>query len=363
VLAITGCRTSGLDAGRAAFRRGDYTNATAQLIAPQDDIRNHVLYLMERGMAYHVLGDYEESNRDWQKATETIRELDYLSVSRSAASVVVNDYALAFRGAPYERGLLHAFGALNYFALAKWDGAAVEARLLVDCLSNLDGYPDVAFARYVAATAFEAANQTESAEIEYERAGELVKSYLEIDPRTGFLQLPDTSAQAKSDYELICFVSVGTLSNWGPSTTVSSNAFVSPYVEVVQNGRSLGRSYHLDSVNLLQARTEARRAAARAAKTVGRIVLKETIAYQVSEHNALLGELLRLAFYLMEVPDTRHWETLPAQLLVARVPCDAPLSEYTLVLHGQNGMVRGRRIIQAPITRRHNTFYSFARFP
>jgi hypothetical protein len=102
-------------------------------------------------------------------------------------------------------------------------------------------------------------------------------------------------------------------------------------------------------------------AALKTAKTVGRIVVKEVIAGSVAKQDSLLGQLLRLALYAAEVPDTRRWETLPLSLQVGRVPCPPDLTHYTLVFRDGAGRTIHARTVAAPLARRDRTFVSFAR--
>ena len=101
---------------------------------------NRILYLIERGMMRQAEGDYAGSVRDWQAAADKMEELDYYSLSKGAASWVANDQAKAYRGMPFEQILMHAYAAQSYFAMGKWEDAAVEGRNIVAKLENLNGF-------------------------------------------------------------------------------------------------------------------------------------------------------------------------------------------------------------------------------
>ncbi len=369
VCVALGCASARFDAGRARFYEGRPADAVSALDDTHVGDRNRVLLLMERGMARQVGGDYSGSSADFNAAAAAIEALDYISLTRGTASMVINDRTLAFRGALYEQALLHAFCAQNYFALGLWDDAAVEARVLVDRMDDLDGFPDEPYSRYVAAVAYALINNADNAAIEYAKVDELLKT-LTVDARDGSLQpaaaegdvLPVApQSSGRDSAELICFLGMGRTPSESDYPRYARAWNRAAYADILVDGRVLGRTYPFSNTARLLAATEARRAAMKAVKTVGRIVVKEVIASSVSEHDSLLGQLLRMALYASEVPDTRHWETLPLLLQVGRMPCPSTLTQYTLVFRDGAGRKVSERTVTAPITRRNNTFVSFVR--
>ena len=50
-------------------------------------------------------------------------------------------------------------------------------------------------------------------------------------------------------------------------------------------------------------------------KETARVAAKEAIAHNIEDEN--VETLVRIAFFLMEQPDTRCWETLPAYMTLA----------------------------------------------
>lgn len=73
-------------------------------------------------------------------------------MSKGVASWVVNDGVQNFRGAPFERTMVHVMAAKNYLALGEWDDAAAEARRIIKSLEpDIRGeYPEDAYSRYMA---------------------------------------------------------------------------------------------------------------------------------------------------------------------------------------------------------------------
>ena len=96
--------------------------------------KDKALYLLERGRIAQIKGDIYLSKQSFQAAEETIRQMDkkaILSASGGAAqasSILVNDNALPYRVAGYERVMLHHYQALNYLYENNLEGAAVEIR-------------------------------------------------------------------------------------------------------------------------------------------------------------------------------------------------------------------------------------------
>ena len=127
---LAGCASAPLDSARMDFRQGQLARAEETLVKKADEVqpKDRVLHMMERGTIRQARGHYEDSSHDFIAAADRIRELETYSASKGVASLVVNDTVQDFRGAPYERTLLHAMTALNHFAVTNWDNAAVESR-------------------------------------------------------------------------------------------------------------------------------------------------------------------------------------------------------------------------------------------
>lgn len=372
LVGASGCATVPLDTARSRFYRGEADSASLLLNETPLPGHNRVLFHMERGMIRQACGDYEGSAADFIAASDLLEELETYSVSKGGASLVVNDSVQDFRGAPFERTLLHAFTAKDHLARGRWDEAAVESRRIIDALApeRLGNYPADAYSLYMAGFGLEMIDDWANAALQYRRAGELAPA-LRIDPGTGRLSAAATNgtAQAAADArgpaagaELVCFVLAGRAVEW--SFYGEAPAYDSPvYGEIVCNGRRLGRSWVLaDTVALAQA-TEQVEAARLAVKTLSRIAIKEGIAeaLEANDHD-LLGALARFVLIgMLEQPDERRWETLPRWLSVARVPCPPDLKEFDVVLRTEAGAQAGSVHVTAPITRRRATFVAFCR--
>ncbi len=108
---------------------------SSQFLADECRSRDRLLYSLERGRIRQILGQTDPSLEDFRLAMEEIRAKDeqaLLSVSAATgqvAAVMVNDNALSYQAAGYERVMLHHYQALNYLASHDLEGAGVEIRL------------------------------------------------------------------------------------------------------------------------------------------------------------------------------------------------------------------------------------------
>ncbi|MBN1673725.1 MAG: hypothetical protein JXR37_21945 [Kiritimatiellae bacterium] len=364
---VSGCATPPLSAARANFYMGRLAQAEENLAALPETDKDKVLYLMERGTVRQALGRYEESATDWREAGELDKRLETYSVSRGASSLVVNDRTLSFRGAPFERVLLYAFLAKSYLAVSNWDFAAVAARNIIAKLEKLDGFPDDPYSRYLAGFCMEMIDDRDNAAILYRQAAELLPD-LVIDESTGRIQTaapaPDPGrapGPARTGAELVCFVAMGR----SPSERDLMQDFIQSgpegYAEFYVGGEYLGRSYSLANVARLVQATENRLAAMRLAKTMTRVVIKDTVATAVEEEHPFWGALVRIILFSLETPDTRRWETLPMWLQVARFDCPPELDAYEVVFKGVGGQVLQQRTVSLPLSRRGRVFFSYCR--
>jgi len=361
VLAIlTGCTSGTLNAGRETFYLGRFTNAAAVLQDLPDNSAEQVLPLMERGMAHQAAGNYMTSIRDWLAAKDQAEQLDYYSVSRGGASLLISDHMLHFTGAPYERTLLHAFMAKSFMALDLWDNAAVEGRNIALRVQDLDGFPDDAYSRYVAGFSFEMIRDWSNAELQYRNAARLLDTCT-INESSGRIYAVSNPPPDYRGPELVCFVSLGRAptehGSWAQRLAWGS----SPYIELYAGEQLLGRSHTLATTRDLMAETDKKLAVMRAARTVTRVILKETAAHAVEEKNPFLGEIVRLLLYSLETDTIRRWETLPLWLQVARVPCPAKLESFRVVFRGAGGQILTEQTIVKPLSHRDTIHVSFIR--
>ncbi|WEK19379.1 MAG: hypothetical protein P0Y49_21630 [Candidatus Pedobacter colombiensis] len=89
--------------------------------------RNKLLFLMERGKASHLEGDYESSNRYFNEADQLL-EKGMGGVMDAMVGTLVNPMTQRYKGEDFEKFMIHYYKALNYVYLNKTEDAIVEAR-------------------------------------------------------------------------------------------------------------------------------------------------------------------------------------------------------------------------------------------
>ena len=70
---------------------------------------NELLYLLDRGMVYHLAGNYPESIKTFAAAKQKYDELYTKSLTKIAATWLVNDYNAPYRGEDFERVMINIF--------------------------------------------------------------------------------------------------------------------------------------------------------------------------------------------------------------------------------------------------------------
>ncbi len=125
-----------------------FDSAATLLVAAKDNFygnKDRVLYWLDLGLLNHYRGDYTQSNQLLEKAEFAIDELYTSSISKGAASMLLNDNALDYSGDDYENIYLNVFKCLNYLKLNSFDEAFVEVRRINDKLTLLtDKYQKIA---------------------------------------------------------------------------------------------------------------------------------------------------------------------------------------------------------------------------
>lgn len=361
-LSLTGCMSQKLAPARNHFYAGRFAAAEQELSDIKPDEKDGILLLMERGIVRQSMRKYEDSSADLLAAVERERYLVTHSATETTSSFLANDKTISYRGPPFERTLLHTFLAKNYLSRGKWEDAAVEARSIIMDLQSLDGYPDDAYSRYMAGFCLELMRDFSNASLQYRYASNLVKS-VAIDDRTGAIGAGvQNKRRERGSTELVCFVGIGHSPRGSAIYSGQPLSIPAPsYAEIYINGLLAGRSYNLTCVGDLLQKTLQKKAAMQAAKDVARIVVKETIAYQIKRENEAVGALAELVMLALESPDDRRWETLPMWLQVARIPCPPDLKSYDVVFKNASGRTLRRITVTEPIRRNDDTFVSWCR--
>jgi len=146
---------------------------------------NRLLYQMDYGLLLHLDGRYKESIPVFEVAKRTWEQLYTTSLSKGAATWIINDNMAPYHGEDFERVMINIFQALNFAMMSNLEEALVEARDVDGKLSALNRlykpdqknvYREDAFARFLMGILYEAqgtAGDLNDAFISYAKAVEI----------------------------------------------------------------------------------------------------------------------------------------------------------------------------------------------
>jgi hypothetical protein len=143
---------------------GNYDRAARSFEKAKLDHKDRFLYYIDSGALYHYASDYDTSNVRLTQAENAAEELFTKSISRAAASMLLNDNVLEYSGEDYEILYANLIKALNYLELENFDDAFVEIRRSNLRLQLLEQKYGAAAARLNRGEA----NDTSGAKIKYE---------------------------------------------------------------------------------------------------------------------------------------------------------------------------------------------------
>jgi len=351
-LISAGCAPS-LEQARNSFYNGQPEDTVA-ILSEADDLnaKDRLLKLMEEGVAYHQLENYERSSEVLLEAADLIEEQDYISVSQQAGSLVANEWVTEYKGEYSERLWVHSYLMMNFLLLNRPESALVEAKR---ALKVFDAFSEPLsndhFSRALVALCFENISEYNDAFIEYKILANQMSSQavaLELSHMAAILglldevekyqkQIPekfDLLTAEEKESELVFFVSLGR----GPEKEsgdiilppgirfsipiYSRKKHVDAEVNVFKGEEVLPSNIFTTQVfDVARDSLEARRLAI-LAKETARVTSKEMLVRKLEndKDTELLGVVARVLFMIMEEADTRCWQTLPAVFKMVKVP-------------------------------------------
>ena len=334
---VCGCSTAPLSSARYSFYEGQAAVARNELAEyraqfPPDD--DDILVLMERGTICQELGLYEESSRDLIDAADLMDDLETWRLSEEAANVVANDFVKTYRGAYYERVLIHVMTSLNHASIGNWEHMAVESRRMLEVVDEEERgeYPDLAIARYMIGLGFLLTHDRSNAAMQFAIADELTP-FVSIAP-DGRMNVGSNGVEALQPGEVVAHECIGIVqlgrSPTGRQALDSDFTGGTPglYLEFLDaEGRVAGRSIPLTDVWDAARATEDIDGPIRAMKAAARMTVKVAIADALASQDEVA--ILLLAFFwrliaidILEAADDRRWETLAGSFHVARFATD-----------------------------------------
>jgi hypothetical protein len=137
LLLISGCgsvrtRTGFYEPITLDLRKGEFQAAVSAVEAAKEsnkyEHKDRFVYYVDAGMAYHYAGMFDSSNARLSLAESSAEDLFTKSISRAAASMLLNDNVLEYAGEDYEILYTNVIMALNYMMLGEYEDAFVEVR-------------------------------------------------------------------------------------------------------------------------------------------------------------------------------------------------------------------------------------------
>jgi len=362
---VTGCASysSRVVNARIDFHAGRYDLAASELesLAARED-NDQLLYLMDLGVVRFAAGQYKQAIEAFLRADKLVAFVDYTSVSGEAAGLLLNENVQAYRGEDFEKLLIHVYLAMAFTFSEQWESALVECRRVNHELDLMISkgkrpYENNAFAKYLAATLFEARGELNSAFVDYRqllkwghedfpllpaplmRVSEKLAATQELE--TYRRKFPGVSKfrLGSDEAEIVLLVERGKAPVKVPSYQFHlvpmfiKTGYLSDHV--VLRGKAggwSGRSHTLFDIEKIAIHELAQRIARITAKKIAGMVAKEAAAYGVQKatDSKFLGALTSLFLHASDQADLRSWTTLPAALQVARVTL--PAGRHDLVL-------------------------------
>lgn len=307
---------------------------------------DQLLYLLNLGMAYHLAGKWDESIQTLLKADAIAEIKDYISLSREAGSILLNDGLLQYKGDDYEKVLIHIYLSLNFLMKNDLDGALVEARRVNEILQRFRDeskrkYEQSSLAFYLSAMIWEANRDWDDAYIAY---NDTYKHFKENDYLKEDLLRLSKRADRQDDYEKW-------RNKFGNRTYSAPDKESGELILIYQQGRGPVKKPHPSfdkipklfpvgtiamkaslEVNGKKAKTQTiynlqdvaiksleEQYALIIGKRVGGLAAKFIVSQQVAKKNEALGMATWIGLNLMDQADLRQWSNLPETFQIARM--------------------------------------------
>lgn len=341
--------------------------------------RDHLIYLMDLAILNHYSGRYAESTKLFNEADRVFEDKYTESITKYGATFLVNDLTADYRGEDFESVMIPMFSALNYARLGEPAEALVEARRVDNRLNAINSkyapgkknvYKEDAFARFLMGIMYETggtAQDFNDAYISYKKAYEIYTR--DFTPNYG-TRAP--LALKENLLSVAAFMGPGEWARWKESfpgvryITLEQRRSMAELYVIHYNGRApvkreesimvpipnqvvkvafpkyVARPYNIRTSIITALCTEDRsgaRASSVLAENIGRIAIKNLANRKgrvigkamaraaikaagvaaLSREHEMLGLLANIAAIATEVADLRCWQTLPAEIRIAKL--------------------------------------------
>lgn len=178
---LAGCAASNLNKARENFYAGQPQKAVEILSEKGASRRDKLLFLMEKGVVFHLMGQYEESINEFLNASKLIEQQEVISLSRQATSLVTTEWVTEYKGEYCERLWVHTYLMMNYLLTNKYEDAPVEAK---QALKIFQKHPkslaNAYFTRALIALCYDNLGEFNDAYIEYKKLAELLPDLSQV---------------------------------------------------------------------------------------------------------------------------------------------------------------------------------------
>ena len=381
-------RTRGI---REAYQAHDYNQALSGIDRETKGAEiDRLLALLDKGMILHSAGRYQESIEVLAEADRLSRQLDVVSISEEAKTLVSNERERAYRGEDFEKLMISVLQALNYTELGKDEDALVEVRRVNERLHKMivdekKPYEQLAIARYLGGVLWEDQHEWDSAFIDYQAAqkqqpnlGPLAEPLIRLARQT---ERDDAYRELKQKYpgvpdkplgrdegQVVVVVEAGL----SPIKISAQQRFPGavqlfdvpsyqdrwpPHHATVRVGQTTEQAITVTSLGSVAKVHLDDRIGRMMAKAIASAAVKAGIAVGVGEatKSKELGVLTFLLLSLNNQADRRSWLSLPAEFQLARFRLPAGQYQVSVELDGapvqQQVEVQPRRIAVAVFRR------------
>jgi len=372
LLSLVGCASysSQFAPIAADLAADDIDQALEDLDQENPPERDQLLWLMNRGMLLRLKGDFPASNQEFTAAKQLVEKLDALSLREQTLALTVNDTTRSYAGDPYEQVLLNVYSALNYLDLGQPDDARVEilqvdlrlaalADKEIGALSETDP-----FARYLGGIIYEQGGEYSDAMIAYRSAYQAYQEHGEHYPlnlpeslkvdllrSSERLGLTEENQRYQEQFGISQWQTARDLQQQGELIFLFHNGLAPIKIEksamlpIIGEGQIVRISLPeylrrnpgfssarlringqviettlVENIEELAIAELSRNMPVIITRTLARAALKYTASHEVGKQNGLAGFALNVAGLLTERADTRSWQSLPADIQLARVP-------------------------------------------
>ncbi|MDH5517805.1 MAG: hypothetical protein OEY36_08305 [Gammaproteobacteria bacterium] len=369
LLVLQGCshysaKTQGV---RAKLESGRPDLALREFEQQSHDNNDKVLTHLHKGMLKRMVGEYQQSNKDFEVAKKEMQDLYTTSITRSVGSAVVNDTVREYAGDRYEQVLIHSYMALNYLAIGQVDSARVEV-LQADVKMREWGETPMEdpFVRYLSGIIFEALGEYDQALVSYRKAVNVYKSTInkhglpvpnqlkqDLLRMLSYEGLRDELQQYESEFGikfnnadeankgyLIAILDNGlgpaksqhTIRTWAPTIRQRLKLALPTYQGRAKPTRaarvSINDQYYdfntVENIDGMARKALEEEMPAITVRALARMVIKHQASKEAEKRGGgLIGLAFKVGGMVSEVADTRSWSSLPQEIQLIRIPLAA----------------------------------------